>query len=351
MAHLYERTTGGAYRAPVATGDLEDPFVRDQLDDATHRTVCEEVEMLDGAGAEFDPGEVLAGRTTAVYFGSALNNFGVQLLLEGFLDHSAAPMPRRSRQTLISPTLETFSGFVFKIQANMDPNHRDRIAFIRVVSGRFERNMAVHHSRTGKQIRLANASKLFGQERETVDEAYAGDVVGIVGNAGFAIGDTLSEDPGIHYDEIPRFAPECFAYIENPTPADFKRFRKGLDQLLQEGVVQCFDIPDALRKVPLLGAVGPLQFEIVQYRLQSEYGAASRLEPASWTVARWIAPDAAVDSNALPHGVRAATDGHGDRVLLFPDTWSLGYYRDQNPGIQLSDLPFRGATPDDVDPA
>ncbi|MFA6135093.1 MAG: peptide chain release factor 3 [Phycisphaerae bacterium] len=340
MAHLYERTVGGAYRAPVSTAGLDDPAVRDRLDEATYLTVREEVDMLEGAGADFDGEQVLAGKTTPVYFGSALNNFGVQLLLDGFLEHSTPPTPRRSRIGMIQPSHGAFSGFVFKIQANMDPRHRDRIAFVRVVSGKFERDMAVTHCRTGKIIRLSNAAKLFGRDRETVDEAYAGDVVGIVGSAQFAIGDTLSEDPAIVYDEIPRFAPECFAYLENPVPANYKRFRDGLSQLLQEGVIQSYEVADSVRKVPLLGAVGPLQFEIVQYRLENEYGAASRLENAPWTVARWLDPAAAAGDLLLPTAVRLATDGQGRPVLLFPDEWNLRYFQERNRNAKISDLPF-----------
>ncbi len=340
VAHLYERTPGGSYRAPVSTAGLCDPVVRNLLSDEAHNTVCEEVEMLNGAGAEFQPDEVLAGRTTPVYFGSALNNFGVQLLLDGFLNFSSPPTARLSGENPIEPTHEAFSGFVFKIQANMDPLHRDRIAFVRVVSGKFERNMAVLHPRTGKRVRLANATKVFGQDRESVDEAYAGDVVGIVGNAKFTIGDTLTEDPDILYDEIPRFAPECFAYLENPTPADFKRFRTGLTQLLQEGVVQSYELANSTRKVPLLGAVGPLQFEIVQYRLESEYGASSRIESAPWSIVRWVEPGSDTASAMLPQGVRLATDGHDQQVVLFPDDWTIRYFRERNPRIALSELPL-----------
>ena len=340
LAHLYERTPGGAYRAPVSTMGLSDPAVRDRLDEGAYERVCEEVDMLEGAGAQFEADEVLAGRTTPVYFGSALNSFGVQLLLDGFLEHSSPPTGRRSGARMIEPTHPAFSGFVFKIQANMDPRHRDRIAFVRVVSGKFERDMTVTHARTGQTIRLANAAKLFGRERETVEEAYPGDVVGIVGSAKFAIGDTLTEDSSILYNEIPRFAPECFAYLENPAPANFKRFRSGLSQLLQEGVVQTYELPDSLRKVPLLGAVGPLQFEIVQYRLENEYGATSRLESAPWTVARWLDPAANVANLILPPGVRQATDGQDRLVLLFPDDWNLRYFQDRNRGSKISDLPF-----------
>ncbi|MBE0534332.1 MAG: peptide chain release factor 3 [Phycisphaerae bacterium] len=346
LAHLYERTPGGAYRAPVATAGLSDPIVRSRLDDMTYHTVCEEVAMLDGAGAGFRPDEVLAGRTTPVYFGSALNNFGVQLLLDGFLEHSPLPLGRRSRAGMVEPKHPLFSGFVFKIQANMNPRHRDRVAFVRVVSGKFEREMTVRHAQSGKMVRLSNAAKLFGRDRETVDEAYAGDVIGLIGNANFGIGDTLTTDPLIFYNEIPRFAPECFAYLENPVTANAKRFRQGLSQLLQEGVVQRYEIPNT-GHVPLLGAVGPLQFEIVQHRLENEYGATSRIRAADWTVTRWLDPAADLDKLMLPHEVRQAFDGQGRAVLLLPNEWSLRYFQERNPGVQIADTPFAESLTDE----
>lgn len=339
-AHLYERTRGGAYRAPVHAGELSDPVVRERLSDGAYRAVREEIELLDGAGAEFRPDDVKSGRTTPVYFGSALNNFGVQLLLDGFLEHSLPPTPRRGRDGMVEPEREAFSGFVFKIQTNMNPRHRDQVAFVRVVSGKFERDMTAIHARTGRRLRLANAARLFGQERETVEEAYPGDVVGIVGMAKFAIGDTLTEDPAIVYDEIPRFAPESFVYLENPSTAKFKQFREGLSQLIQEGVVQSYEIPDSDRKVPLLGAVGPLQFEVVRYRLESEYSAASRIETAPWTFARWLDPAADEKNLHLPHGVRLALDDRKRWTLLFPEDWSLKFFCDRNPGVRVSELPF-----------
>ncbi len=343
LAHLYERVPSGAFRAPVETAGLSDPLVRAQLDDETYANVVEEVDMLEGAGAELDAAQVLAGKTTPVYFGSALNNFGVQLLLDGFLEHSASPAGRRSGEEVVEPTRPAFSGFVFKIQANMDPRHRDRVAFVRIVSGKFARGMTATHAQTGQTVRLANAAQLFGRERETVEEAYPGDVVGLVGNTRFAIGDTLTEDPAIVYDEIPRFAPECFAYLENPTPAEYKRFRDGLAQLLQEGVVQAYELADATRKVPLLGAVGPLQFEIVQYRLESEYGAASRLEHTPWTVARWLPPSVQEEDLTLLMDVRLARDAEGRRLLLFPDEWTLRYFQQRHEGVELRELPYSEA--------
>jgi len=340
LAHLFERTPKGAYRAPVATSGLNDAIVREKLDPETYNNVCEEVEMLESMGGEFDPEAVLAGEVTPVYFGSAINNFGVHLLLDGFLKYSAPPAARRCQSGMITPESKDFSGFVFKIQANMDPKHRDRIAFVRVVSGKFTRDMTVMHANAGKKIRLGNAQKLFGRDRETVDEAYPGDVVGLVSNTQFAIGDTLTEDPAILYQEIPRFPPECFTYLQNPQPSNYKRFRDGLEQLLQEGVVQSFTPVKTMSTMPLLAAVGPLQFEIVQYRLENEYGAPSQLDAAPWTMVRWYQPTPEQqESIIIPGGVTEAIDRFGHSVLLFPNDWKLRYFIRENPGIELHELP------------
>ncbi len=275
--------------------------------------------------------------------GSAINNFGVQLLLDAFLEYSTEPRPRHAGEVLVKPERPGFSGFVFKIQANMDPRHRDRIAFVRVCSGKFERDMSVIHSRSGKKLRLSSSHKLFGQDRETVDEAWPGDVIGLVGHSEFGIGDTLSEDGSLVYDEIPRFAPECFAYLHSTTTSQFKRFREGLDQLLQEGVVQVLRLRNSAQRAPLLAAVGPLQFEVVQYRLQSEYGADSRLENASWDLMRWLKPGSDLDQveATLPSGARLAYDAQEQPVILFPTEWALNYYVRQNAGVELGDVPFK----------
>src|SRR5437899_1998710 len=288
LVHFFERVPGGEYRAPVSVHGLADPLVREQMVPQAYERMVDELAMLDGAGAGFDHAAVLAGQLTPVFFGSAVNNFGVQLLLDSFLELAPAPRSRNVDGRHIVPSAPDFSGFIFKIQANMDPKHRDRWAFVLICSGRFERDMTVVHTRTGKKVRLSSSHKLFGRERETIDEAYPGDVVGLVGHSDFRIGDTLAEDAGLAYQEIPRFTPECFAWLHSSSTAQFKRFREGMDQLLQEGVVQAFQLKDASQRVPLLGAVGPLQFEVVQYRMKTEYGAESRLESGPWKVIRWM---------------------------------------------------------------
>jgi peptide chain release factor 3 len=377
QVHLFERVPGGAYQAPVNVTSLEDPVVRAKLDDYTYEQVSEQLAMLDGAGHAFDLPAVQAGQQTPVYFGSAVNNFGIQLLLDGFLKDSVPPQPHRNAAAvatspkgpavrdqveLSAPAAATtepratsaivpvaypkFSAFVFKIQANMDPRHRDRIAFVRICSGKFERDMLVTHQRTGKTVRLSSSHKLFGQERETVDVAWPGDVIGLVGHGEFGIGDTLTEDKGIMYDEIPRFPPEVFTFIANPSPSDAKKFRAGVEQLLQEGVVQSITLRAGMTTSTLLAAVGALQFEVVQFRLESEYGAASRLDPCNWTIMKWLAP--ADPTAALPDlgrlilasGVAFGTDKLDQPVVLFPNDWTMRYFVEKNPELKLHDLPL-----------
>ena len=340
--HLFERVPGGAYRAPEQVSGLDDPSVAEKLDPHTYSEVREQIEVLDAAGHPFDLAKVYAGKLTPVFFGSAVNNFGVQLMLDSFLKYSVGPAPRYLGDELLPIDDARFSGFVFKIQANMDPKHRDRIAFIRVCSGKFERDMLARHSRTGKMIRLSNSSKLFAQDRETVDVAYPGDVLGLVGHNEFGIGDTLASDGSIVFNEIPRFPPECFAYIFNPSPADSKKYRAGVDQLLQEGVVQTFHVRNAPTGATFLAAVGPLQFEVVQYRLQSEYNAESKLEAAPFAFLKWLAPHpslADLHSLVVASGVTFATDKNGDPCVLFPNEWTMNYFKEKNPELVLLDLP------------
>ncbi len=367
--HLFERVPGGKFQAPVNVTSLEDDAVRSKLDDYTYNEVREQLEMLDGAGHPFDLAAVQAGQQTPVYFGSAVNNFGIQLLLDGFLNDSVPPAPRRNaglvtvagvadpgpdstppaapEAPIVPVEHAKFSGFIFKIQANMDPKHRDRIAFLRVCSGKFERDMNVVHQRTGRTVRLSSSHKLFGQERETVDEAWPGDVIGLVGHDSFGIGDTLTADKSIRFDEIPRFPPEVFTYISNPSSSDAKKYRAGLEQLLQEGVVQSFTPKNCPPGATLLAAVGPLQFEVVQYRLQAEYGAESRLAPTPWTLLRWLEPHPSLkDTSSLivASGVSFGTDKFDHPIVLFPNDWTMRYFIEKNPELKLHELPIEQAT-------
>jgi len=342
QVHLFERTSGGTHRAPVQVGSLQDDFVKENTETEALARAIEQLGMLEGAGHTFDRAAVDRGELTPVFFGSASNNFGVQLLLDTFLELSPPPVGRVSQEMRVEPDADYFSGFVFKIQANMDPCHRDRMSFIRIVSGCFQRDMQVIHNRTGKKVRLANSQRLFGQDRETVNEAFAGDVIGIVGNYDFQIGDTLSDRTEIRFDEIPRFVPECFAYLHNPSPSKFKRFREGLGQLLKEGVVQVFSMPHTASRIPLLGAVGMLQFEVVQYRLESEYGAEARIEITPWKIIRWLRPLSAESPEKikLPTGVELAFDEKNCQVALFPEQWLLKIFGSNNPQWEISQTPF-----------
>jgi len=362
LMHLFERTVGGQFRAPVQVGGLHDEIVRGRLDDETFHKTVEELEMLEHAGHDWDDAAVHSEKTTPVFFGSASNNFGVQLLLDGFLKHAPGPKgrfgvppsggsgngkpPEGGTPNYISPDNPAFSGFIFKIQANMDPKHRDRIAFVRVCSGKFERDMSVHHSRSEKKVRLSSSHKIFGNERETVNEAFPGDVIGLVGHDSFGIGDTLTTDPKIVYHEIPRFTPEAFSYLHNPNTAKYKQFRQGLDQLLQEGVIQALYLRNSSVKTPLLAAVGPLQFEVVQFRLENEYGAQSRLESAPWTVVRWLPleiKEDELDALSLPTGARIAYDIGKNPVVLFANDWSANYFGETNKHCPLSAVPIQAA--------
>ncbi|MBK1883518.1 peptide chain release factor 3 [Luteolibacter pohnpeiensis] len=346
QVHLFERTAHGSYRAPVSVKGIEDDSVKAAMEEATYAQVSDELELLEGAGAEFDIARVLAGELTPVFFGSAANNFGVQLLLDRFLELAPPPVARESEGGKIEPSSAEFSAFVFKIQANMNPKHRDRVAFIRIVSGKFERDMNVLNTRSGENVRLANSQRLFARDRETVDDAFAGDVVGLVGNYDLLIGDTLASAPGVMFDEIPRFPPECFAYLHNKSTAKYKRFRDGLAQLLKEGVASEFTLLESSGvQVPLLGAVGPLQFEVLQYRLDGEYAAETRLEQTSWSLARWLKPKegdplAPEARPSLSLGTALARDSNGWLVALLPSEWGLKTFEDKNEDWIISEQPF-----------
>jgi peptide chain release factor 3 len=350
--HLFERTPGGAYRAPEEVSGIQDEAVKARLAPDVYARVCEELELLDGAGADFDQDAVRAGTLTPVFFGSAMNNFGVELLLNRFLEMAPAPSARNGGTRMVDPAETDFSGFVFKIQANMNPKHRDRVAFIRVVSGEFRRDMVIPHPHTGRPVRLSNAQRLFARDRETVDTAWAGDVVGLVGNHEFRIGDTLSEKPGIHFAEIPHFAPECFANLFSTTSATQKRFREGLEQLLREGVAQLFELKDSLVRTSLLGAVGPLQFEVLIHRLENEYGAGVRMEAASWKAVRWISqkdgtPFDSAPTISLPSGTALGRDATGHWVVFFPGDWALSYFAEKNPDLTISSTRSAADDPQD----
>jgi len=343
--NLFEKTSHGAFKAPLEVAGLDDEKVREVLDDELHETVKQEVEMLDGLTEPLDIERILAGEQMPIYFGSAMNNFGVQNMLESFLEMAPAPTGRVSNDEMIAPETDNFSGFVFKIQANMNPRHRDRAVFVRIVSGIFERDMQVVDQRSGKKVRLANAQKLFGQDRETLDTAYAGDILALVGNYDFLIGDTLTSDPKVTYKEMPRFTPECFAYIINSDTSNIKRYRSGIEQLMKEGVAQAYQVHGSAQSVPLWGAVGPLQFEVLQARLISEYNVETRLENPPWSIVQWFeekVPDTQRRSLdppevQLPSGSSVARDQDGNWVVLLTAKYLVGILHDRNEHLTFRD--------------
>ena len=343
--NLFERTARGAFKAPLEVAGIEDEKVREALSDELYETVTQEVELLDGVTDPLDIERVLAGEQMPIYFGSAMNNFGVQNMLESFLEMAPLPAGRVSDGEMIDPNTDNFSGFVFKIQANMNPRHRDRAVFVRIVSGVFERDMQIIDQRSGKKVRLANAQKLFGQDRETLDKAYAGDILALVGNYNFLIGDTLTSDPKVVYKEMPRFTPECFTYILNKDTANIKRYRSGMAQLMKEGVAQAYHVHGSAQAVPLLGAVGPLQFEVLQARLISEYQVETRLEHPRWTVVQWFQEKEPVKSRRdrdppevkLPTGGVIARDQDGQWVVLLPAKYLVGSLHDRNEHLTFRD--------------
>jgi peptide chain release factor 3 len=335
--HLFERTEHGAKRAPVQVTDLDDERLRALVDEGTHRALKDEIELLEGAGEAFDRTAMLRGETTPVFFGSAVTNFGVELFLDEFLGLAPAPVARVAGKTPIDPADERFSGFVFKIQANMDPRHRDRVAFLRVTSGRFERDMTVTNARTGKEVRLTRAMRLFAADRESVDEAYDGDVVGLANPGTFAIGDTLFDGDPIAFDPIPPFTPEHFALVRSPDAASYKSFQKGLAQLREEGAVQVFFSPGQAQREPVLAAVGELQFEVTKYRLAEEYGVRTEWISLPFRLTRRVVGSVeAIRQAQLPSAARIVEDALRTPFALFESDWSVRLAEEWNPALRFA---------------
>ena len=278
----------------VEIEDLNDPRIDEAVGEADARKLRDDIELIEGVYPDFDENAYLAGRLAPVFFGSALNTFGVKELLDCFVKIAPSPKPVVAQERQVEPSEDNFSGFVFKIHANMDPNHRSCIAFVKVCSGKFERNAPYRHIRSGKIMKFAAPTAFMAQKKNIVDEAYPGDIVGIPDNGNFKIGDTLTEGEILHYKGLPSFSPEMFKYIENTDPMKSKQLEKGIQQLMDEGVAQLFVNQFNGRKI--IGTVGQLQFEVIQYRLLHEYGAQCRWEPLSLYKACWIESD---DAEAL----------------------------------------------------
>lgn len=339
QVHLFDRTIRNETAVPETITTLDDPRIRTGLSDSRLAEFFTNVELLNGLGLNFDHEQFLQGTQTPVYFGSALTNFGVHLFLDDFIRYAPPPGVYQSDAGPVFPHQETFSGFVFKIQANMDPRHRDSVAYVRVCSGRFERGMSITEAGSGKTLRLSRSYKFFADDRETVEDAYAGDIIGIPGNRHFAIGDTLTEGEPFSFEPIPRFTPEHFARLINLDVSKYKQFNKGLQQLEREGVVQVFYEIDAQRREPILAVVGVLQFEVMQARLRDEYGVTTELDPLPFPVARW--PEGPAEQIAqLPRSesLMHVQDDTGRRVVLFSSPFHLNYYSQQFSDIRFATL-------------
>ena len=266
--------------------DLNNPELDEIIGQEAAETLREEVDLVSGVYPDFDKDEYLKGTLQPVFFGSALNNFGVQELLDAFIDIAPNPMPKQSDSRLVEPMEDSFTGFVFKIHANMDPKHRDRLAFVKVVSGKFERNKPYLHVRQGKNLKFSSPNAFFADKKEIIDECFPGDIVGLHDTGNFRIGDTLTEGEQLNFKGIPNFSPEHFRYVNNADPMKAKQFEKGLDQLMDEGVAQLFTLEYNNRKI--IGTVGALQFEVIEYRLEHEYNAKVTYENISIHKACWV---------------------------------------------------------------
>jgi peptide chain release factor 3 len=339
--HLFERAAHGATRAAVQVTDARDPQLRQLVDDDTYARFCDAIDLLDGAGESFDADAVARGKVTPVFFGSAVTNFGVQLFLDDFIGMAPPPAPRGD----IDPKDPRFTGFVFKIQANMDPRHRDRVAFVRVCSGEFARDMTVRNSRTNSTVRLSRAMRLFASDRESLDAAYAGDVVGFINPGAFAIGDTLFEGQPVTFPPIPSFAPEHFVSLRSMDSSGYKSFGKGISQLREEGAVQVFYPWGSPHIEPILGAVGELQVQVATYRLETEYNAKTIATSMPYTLALHVEgePDALKNAK-LPSNAKLVEDYTGRPVALFESEWSVRLAREWNPNLRFEPFGMRHDT-------
>jgi peptide chain release factor 3 len=320
--------------------DIDDPALKEELGEDYRSQLMDEIELLDGASAEFDQDMVSKGELSPVFFGSALTNFGVETFLQHFLKMTYSPLPRNSDIGPIDPFSEDFSAFVFKIQANMNKAHRDRIAFMRICSGKFEAGMEVMHIQGGKKIRLAQPQQMMAQERHMVEEAYAGDIIGVFDPGIFSIGDTIetSAKP-FRYEGIPTFAPEHFARVRQVDTMKRKQFVKGITQIAQEGAIQIFQEYHTGMEEIIVGVVGVLQFDVLKYRLENEYNVEIHMENLPYEHIRWIKnKELDLDKLTGTSDMKKIQDLKGNPLLLFVNAWSVGMVLDRNEGLELEEF-------------
>ncbi len=334
---------GGAKAATATQVSLGDPGLDELLGPALHTKLSEDVELLDGASAEFDLEKVRHGKLSPVFFGSALTNFGVEPFLEGFLKMTTPPLARMAGEILVDSMEDDFSAFVFKIQANMNKAHRDRIAFMRVVSGRFDAEKEVYHVQGGRKIRLSRPQQLMAAEREIIEEAYAGDIIGVFDPGIFSIGDTLcTPSRKFRFDPIPTFAPEHFRRVRPLDTMKRKQFLKGAEQIAQEGAIQMFKTPYTGMEEIIVGVVGTLQFDVLEYRLKSEYGVDIFMEGLPYEYLRWITADdgepVKEENLTLGTDTKLVEDFKGRQLLLFGSRWAVNWTQERNPQLTFSEF-------------
>ena len=337
QVNLFQKTPGGAYQAPVQLSGINDSSLEAQIDSDILKKFREEIDIIDNGISPFDDKDFLAGVITPVFFGSAVNNFGIQLFLDHFLTLAPPPVHIALREGgELDPINSPFSCFVFKVQANMNKVHRDRIAFVRICSGKFERGTTVNHERLDKPIKLSSSFAFFGQDRNTIDEAYPGDIIGLVNPGTYKIGDILASGPIPKLKPLPVFAPEMFATVSCPDSMSLKSFKKGIEQLSEEGILHLFTSRTIGSGYPIIGALGNLQFEVFQKRLQDEYNAKSSITPLPYGSCRWVKKE---DMPNMPSSTNQIFDRDGRMAVLFESDWELNYFKKNNPDIELLDAP------------
>ena len=338
---LFHANAGGSREVETRTLSMEDPELPELLSAEYYEKLREDRELLDGASDNFSRERIDRGDLTPVFFGSALTNFGVETFLSHFLSMTEAPLPRKSDQGLIDPVKESFSAFVFKIQANMDPRHRDRVAFLRICSGEFDAGMEVNHVQSGRRVKLSQPTQLMADERKIVDKAYAGDIIGIFDPGIFSIGDTLEHSgKKFRFEGIPTFAPEHFARVRQIDTMKRKQFLKGISQIAQEGAIQIFQEYNTGMEEIIVGVVGVLQFEVLTYRLKNEYNVDVRLETLPYEYIRWIENRTELDIEHIEgtSDMKLVKDLRDRPLLLFVHEWSIGMVLDRNKTLKLSEF-------------
>lgn len=340
LVEVFNGGNHGQTEVESIEGNIDDQIFNSLLGDALHSKLKDDIELLDVAGDEFDLNKVSNGSLTPVFFGSALTNFGVEPFLKEFLNLTTAPLPRESDQGEIDVFSEDFSAFIFKIQANMNPAHRDRIAFMRICSGKFKKGMEVFHVQGGNKIKLAQPQQFLAQDREIIEEAYAGDIIGVFDPGIFNIGDTLcSTTNKFKFEGIPIFAPEHFARVKTMDTMKRKQFIKGITQISQEGAIQVFKQLNIGIEEIIVGVVGVLQFEVLEYRLKSEYNVDIKMDRLPYRYIRWIEnSDIDVNKLTLTSDTRLVKDLKERDILIFQSEWAISWALEHNKGLVLSDI-------------